>query len=107
IPVTPINELSLMSDSAALTMPRTAALSVSLTLYVVCPSRNLTVSIGPSTASTRAAHANWRRLLGKARGCDEQQGKTGHAENAPCDLVHRVLPKLWRTVPAFTAVCGK
>src|SRR5262252_2321341 len=41
----------------------------------------------------RAAHAHRRWLLGKARGCDKQQGKTGRAERAPCDLVHVVLPK--------------
>src|SRR5262249_34371528 len=52
MPVTPMNELSLMSESAALTIPRTAALSVTLPLYVVCPSRDLPVSTGPSTAST-------------------------------------------------------
>src|SRR6266446_29173 len=40
-----------------------------------------------------AAHAHRRRLLGKAGGCDKQQGKTGRAERAPCDLVHVVLPK--------------
>src|SRR5438445_13604913 len=66
MPVTPINELSLMSESAALMMPRTAALSVSLTLYVVCPSRDLTVSTGPSTASTvprtRTGGGCWAKL---------------------------------------------
>ena len=41
----------------------------------------------------RAAHANWRRLLGKARGCGKQQGEAGYPENAPCGLVHVVLPK--------------
>src|SRR6516225_7973952 len=41
----------------------------------------------------RAAHANRRWLLGKAHGCGKQQGKTGRAERAPCDLVHVVLPK--------------
>jgi hypothetical protein len=38
------------------------------------------------------AHSR-RRLLGKARGCGEQQGKAGHAEQAPCHLIHVVLPK--------------
>src|SRR5215510_8891195 len=41
----------------------------------------------------RPAHAHRRRLLGKTRGCDKQQGKTGRAERAPCDLAHVVLPK--------------
>src|SRR5262249_31362624 len=53
-------------ESGALTIPRTAALSVSLTLYVVCPSRDLTVSTGPSTASTvprtRTGGGCWAKL---------------------------------------------
>ena len=49
-----------MSVSGALTMPRTAALSVSFTLYVVWPSRDFTVSIArrplpPSRARGRGA----------------------------------------------------
>src|SRR6516162_4879622 len=40
-----------------------------------------------------AAHANRRWLLGKAHGSGKQQGKTGRAERAACDLVHVVLPK--------------
>ena len=66
MPVTPMKELSLMSVRGALTMPRTAALSVSLTLYVVWPSRDLTVSSGPSTASTvprtRTGAGCWAKL---------------------------------------------
>jgi hypothetical protein len=52
MPVTPMNEFCLISDSEALTTPRTATLSAIFTLYVVWPSRDLTVSIGPSTPST-------------------------------------------------------
>jgi Transposase len=47
-----MNESCLISDSEAWTMPRTATLSAIFTLYVVWPSRDLTVSIGPSTPST-------------------------------------------------------
>src|SRR5215471_21648805 len=52
MPVTPMNEFCLISDNEALTTPRTATLSAIFTLYVVWPSRDLTVSIGPSTPST-------------------------------------------------------
>jgi hypothetical protein len=48
----------------------------------------------PIDSLDRAAHAHRRwLLLGKACGCDEQQGKAGQPENAACDLVHVVLPK--------------
>jgi hypothetical protein len=76
-------------------MPRTATLSTIFTLYVVWPSRDLTVSIGPSTPSTVPR----TRTVGdccwpKGRGCGKQQGKASRAESAPCHLVHRDPPEL-------------
>jgi hypothetical protein len=40
-------------------------------------------------------------LLGEACGRGEQQGKAGHPENAPCHLVHVILPKV---LPAKSAM---
>jgi hypothetical protein len=40
-------------------------------------------------------------LLGKARGCDQQQGKAGYSENPACHLFHVVLPKV---LPAKSAI---
>src|SRR6516164_7899334 len=63
--------------------------------HLVCrlPVARLDRQHGSVDRLDRAAHTHLRRLLGKARGCDKQQGKTGRAERAPCDLVHVVLPK--------------
>src|SRR5262249_8928253 len=52
MPVTPMNECCLISESEALTTPRTATLSAILTLCIVWPSGDLTVSISPSASST-------------------------------------------------------
>src|SRR5215472_4330703 len=64
-------------------------------LHLVCrmPVARLDRQHGSVDGLDRAAHANRRWLLGKAHGCGKQQGKTGRAERAPCDLVHVVLPK--------------
>src|SRR5215831_10316087 len=65
-------------------------------LHLVCrlPVARLDRQNGSVDRLDRAAHPHRRRLLGKARGCDKQQGKTGRAERAPCDLVHVVLRNL-------------
>src|SRR5262245_61295078 len=64
--------------------------------HLVCrlPVARLDRQHRPVDRFDRAAHAHRRRLLGKARGCDKQQCKTGRAERAPCDLVHVVLRNL-------------
>src|SRR6266436_730070 len=64
--------------------------------HLVCrlPVARLDCQHGSVDGLDRAAHANRRWLLGKAHGCGKQQGKTGRAERAPCDLVHVVLPKI-------------
>src|SRR5262245_24378520 len=64
--------------------------------HLVCrlPVARLDCQHGSVDGLDRAAHANRRWLLGKAHGCGKQQGKTGRAESAPCDLVHVVLPKI-------------
>src|SRR5262249_45194733 len=67
------------SPSTPLTISATVALSMLL----------FAISSDGRGRSPCAAHPHrGRLLLGKGRGCAEQQGKARRAENAPCHLVH-------------------
>src|SRR6266481_3711719 len=75
MPVTPMNEFCLISDSEALMMPRTATLSAIFTLYGLAVPRldRQHRSIDPFDGA--AYPHRGRLLLGKGRGCGKQQGK--------------------------------
>ncbi len=82
-----------MSASDALTIAVTRAGSMSFTFISIAVAR-LDVQHVAVDLLDLAAHAHRLRLLGKARGSGEQQGQTGRAEHAPCDLVHVDPPEL-------------